>query len=669
MRSFLVSALVFLGLFGQIQTVSAKSLECRHLNDLFQLFLRSHYLIKNLNDDLKKHTVDKFINSLDPSKTTLLKADVEKIRTEVMGHFAQVQAGTCSSLDQSYKILAERTKQNEEFIKSVLTETYKLDESVEIQLDPEKRGFPNTVQEKQAVLTKMIHFQVSSYEMASMTLKEAKKQLIHRYELATKRLTERKADDLISEFAESFAVALDPHSSYFTQDSLEDFQISMRLSLEGIGASLSSEDGFTVVEEIIPGGSADREKALRVKDKIIAVAQEGEKPVPIIDMDLRRVVSMIRGKKGTKVHLTVVRQTEKAETVQVAITRDKIDIRDQAAKITYETRKTGKKQVKIGVIELPSFYGSEEAKTRSASTDMKNLLEEAKKEKVDGIVLNLSKNGGGLLEEAVKISGLFIHLGNVVATQDTDRHIEVLPDKDPEVTYTGPLVVLISRMSASASEILAGALKDYGRAVIVGSDHTFGKGSVQILRPLPQNLGAMKVTVGMFFRPSGVSTQHLGVASDVVFPSFFNGEEVGEKALDYSLPPQKIAPFLSSDANAPEPSMHWKPISPPIVSRLVEQSKTRVAKEQKFVDILKEFEESKKNKGLIKIAELKKKDETRKAKEKDGSSAKVSKDGKASKTGKDAEDTAAFAKKAKERELPIINESVNILTDLVDQIS
>lgn len=628
----------------------AEALECRYLPQLFEIYLRHHYAYKKLTDVLKTRTVEQYIKHLDPLKSLLLQEDVDKLKKDLLATFSTSESADCHELTDASKLLLKRSQENLDFVKSFLGPAYKLDESVEIITDPQKRSFARTEAEKKEILQKLVHFQISNFLLTDMKLPEAKKQLVHRYELVQKRLVEAKPSEDLSAWAESFALSLDPHSSYLSHDDLDDFQISMQLSLEGIGASLTSENGFTVIDSLIPGGGAERSKQLRPQDKIIAVTQgtpESSKPVSVIDMDLRDVVKLIRGKKGTKVRLTILRQKPKSETFDVTIVRDKIDIKEQAAKITYENRKVGGRTMKIGILDLPSFYGGGGKGTRWSSTDVKNLLEEAKKQKVDGIVLNLSKNGGGLLEEAVKISGLFIRKGAVVATKDTDAKVEVLNDQDDELVYTGPLVVLTSRYSASASEILAGALHDYKRAVIVGADHTFGKGSVQAVSGLPGDMGGMKVTTGMFFIPAGASTQHQGVPSDVRVPSVFNSDDVGEDKLDYSLPPQSIPAFISTDANASDPAHHWTPIDDSLVKRLGEKSKIRVAKEPKFAEIKKDIDDSEKNKGIVRLAELRKRMESENKANK--------------KKRKNSHD------KNRDLDAPVVAEAVNILADMLEK--
>ena len=646
-RTWFILVIVFVSGVSQ-----AEALKCTHLPQLFELFVKSHYSYEALNDQLKKQTIDQYVKRVDSSKTLLLKSDVEEIKKKSRSLFKTMNVGNCDQLDWVGKLMVTRAKENEDFVRKFLGADYKLDEKTELILDPRKREYPANIAARNEVLKKIVHFQVSNYLMTDMKLDEAKKQLIHRYELVTKRMTEKTPADLVEEFAEAFAIALDPHSSFLSRDNVEDFQIQMQLSLEGIGASLSSQNGFTVIESLIKGGGAEKSKKLEPKDKIISVAQgEDGKAESIIDMDLKDVVKLIRGKKGTKVKLTILRQAETNETFEVVIVRDKIDIEEQAAKIFYSDITREGKKYKVGIIDLPSFYGGGKG-GRLASKDVRRLLREAKKEKVDGIVLDVSRNGGGLLEEAVRISGLFINKGGVVATKSSNGKVEVLDDEDQGMEYDGPLVLLTSRLSASASEILAGALKDYKRAVIVGGENTFGKGSVQTFLGLPLGLGAMKVTTGMFFLPGGQSTQRVGVESDVKLPSVFETDDIGESALDYALGVQTIGRFVSSEGNI-KGDKGWKPIGSNIIKKLNQLSQKRVAKDALFDDIRKRIKERKKNEEKVLLADLRKK-----SKEENGDK----KDEKDKKEDKEDDDK-------KYLESAWIQEGSNVLIDLVQQIS
>ncbi len=655
--------LLLIGLLILLLPVSsvAESLTCSRLPLLMGRFLANHYAMKNMTGEIKTHTVDQMIKSLDPSKTLLYASDLEMIRPVLQNMFATMQSGNCASLNQVYGLLVARAKENEAIVKKILGPDYRLDETVEMNIDVNKRPYVQTATQKQALLRKVLQFQIENAQLSGINLSEAKKKQIHRYELQTKRIIERNPEKLIKSVADAFARALDPHTSYLSPENLEDLRIQMNLSLEGIGAILSSDNGFTFIEELIPGGGAERSGLLKPKDKIIAVAQEREKPVDVIDMDLHDVIRMIRGKKGTQVTLTILRQAEYTERFDAIIMRDRIDIKEQEAKITYETRTVNGRQHRFGVIDLPSFYGDEK-ENKSCYEDVKILLAEARRQHVEGIVLDLSRNGGGLLGEAVRLTGLFLDKGGVVATKNSRDQVTILgngsvtagtesdkrkviefPAENPRAIYTGPLVVLTSRLSASASEIVAGALKDYRRAVIVGSDHTFGKGSVQAVTPLSRDLGAMKVTTALYFLPGGKSTQKMGVEADVRLPVWFILADVGEAALDYPLPAQEIPPFLGVPENA---APRWKPVEPAMITELAARSQVRVAKDAKFTEIIKKNKEAAGKKGVIRIVDL------RKELEKEGG-------------GKTKGTTTELKQKFREQYAPFVNESLNVLLDMV----
>ncbi len=661
---FCFRSLLFILLLILLLPVStrAANLTCSRLPMLMEKFLASHYAMKNMTGEIKSHAVDQMTKSLDPSKTLLYESDVERLKPVLQGVFVSMQSGDCTALQQVYDLLVARARENEAIVKKILGPDYRLDETVELNTNVSKRPYVKTTVEKQGLLKKVVQFQIENNLLTGINLAEAKKQQIHRYELQTMRVVEHNPEKLITSLAEAFALALDPHTSYLSPENLEDLQIQMQLSLEGIGAVLNNDNGFTVIVELIPGGGAERSGLLKPKDKIIAVTQEGGKPVDVIDMDLRDIIKMIRGKKGTLVTLTILRQTEHTDRFNATIKRDKIEIKEQEAKITFETRTVDGKQYHFGVIDLPSFYGDENEK-KSCYEDVKGLLAEARRRHVDGIVLDLSRNGGGLLSEAVRLSGLFLDKGGVVATKDSQERVTILangatasgtegdkrkvvtfPAEDPRVLYTGPLVVLTSRMSASASEIVAGALKDYRRAVIVGSDRTFGKGSVQELSPLPWNIGAMKVTKGLYFLPGGKSTQKMGVEADVRLPIMFMFEDIGETELDYPLPVQAITPFLGVPGNATPP---WKPLGQPMLAELAARSKARVAKDAKFTEIIKNNKEAAGKKGIIRLTDLRKDMEKQNG-------------------GKKKETPTELKKKAREQYAPFVNESINVLLDMVN---
>jgi len=604
---------------------SETALECGNLRLLESRMHRNHVQYTKWDKAQLDRMVDLYAESIDPTKTLLTEPEYKAVREKIAVALSKVHDGDCAALFDLYKDELAWQKEFEGWLKKeVEKKGLAIDKSLELQVDSRKRERPKNKKEQTELRRTIMHFQLATYVTNGETLDEAKKKLIHRHELITRRLGERTQEDLMVQYLRSYALALDPHSSYFSPDDLEDFRISMELSLEGIGAVLRSRDGYTIVEELSPGGAAERQGELQPGDRIIAVAQgkEGEL-VDVVDMSLRDVVKKIRGKKGTQVKLQVLRQGEKTVRKQIVITRDKIDLKQQAAKLRYEEVDRDGKKLKLAIIDLPSFYGERMTKMgrRSCADDVRALLEQAKREGAHGVMLDLSTNGGGALDAAVEISGLFVSMGPIVGVSAPGEKPEVLPDRDPRISWDGPLVVLTSHASASASEILAGALQDYKRAVIAGDTQTFGKGTVQNVLSLPRGFGALKVTTAMFFLPAGQSTQHKGVAADVVIPSPFAALEIGERFDPQALPPAKVKDFRGANAQPLDKSSKYREVSEEDITKLSKNSAKRIEASKEFKELAKESDKIKKNKGVIKIAELyesgsdKKEDEDKKKKE------------------------------------------------------
>ena len=589
---------------------TAQPLTCERIPELTRTYLHKHIRFHYVNDDLRKRLVDTYVKRMDGSRSLYRSDEVDGLRQQLRGVMQDVRQGDCSSLMAIYADQAGRYEVLEEMVRTVLNDPeYELDTEAILIIDPDKRSWPKDKAAQKELVTKLVHFQMSNYLSSDMELQEAKEKLIHRYELNTKRAKDRTEEDIYAAYLDAFASALDPHSNYLSSDVLEDFQISMQLSLEGIGVALSSKEGYSVVEKVIPGGAADKLDVLRPNDKIIAVAQEGGEPVDIIDMELRDVVRLIRGERGTTVHLTVLRQDETSERFRVSIVRDKINLEEQAAKLRFEDVEVDGKTMKLAILELPSFYGGRSPGERQSSDDVARLLKEAKEAKADGLLLDLSRNGGGLLETSVDIAGYFLEGGGVVAVKDTFSNVQVLRDRNEDIAWDGPLVVLTSRVSASASEIVAGALKDYNRAVVVGDDHTFGKGTVQSMVPLPEGLGALKVTTALFFRPGGKSTQHDGVGADVVLPSVFATDDFGEAHQTYSLPGQAIDPFIEKTSKGPtlvseSGPLAWQPVTDDLLVELARRSQSRISENEDFAEVRERLAKVEERNGVVHLAEL-----------------------------------------------------------------
>ncbi len=374
-----------------------------------------------------------------------------------------------------------------------------------------------------------------------------------RYERMDQSIEEIDAVEIQEMFLTTLTNRFDPHSTFLSADTLEDFGISMRLSLVGIGAVLTTEDGYCVIRELVPGGPADLTNRIQPEDRIVAVAQEDEEPVDVVDMKLRRVVNMIRGEKGTEVTLTIIPADAPDPSVRedVTIVRDEVKLSArQASGKVYDVPLENGETRSLGVIEVPSFYGGngsgQGGQTPTSTTeDVKELIGKMEDVGIDGLVLDLRRNGGGLLSEAVNLTGLFIDSGPVVRIRDSSGNIRVDPVKEDGVTYDGPLSVLVSKNSASGSEIVAGALQSYQRAVIVGEESTHGKGTVQAVFELgnylpgaragDSQIGATKLTVQKFYLPDGESTQHRGVIPDIRIPAFNDFLPIGESELPHAL--------------------------------------------------------------------------------------------------------------------------------------
>ena len=589
------------------------ALTCETLPRLLGAYLQNHLQYRALTAELKERVAEMNLRYLDPSRSLFVQSDVESLQRQFNGVFTSLSVGDCSQLEEMHKLSIERYKEMEGFVREYVSRPdYEIDKEATLVIDPEKRGFPKNKTEREDLYRRLVHFQMSNFVANGESMDEAKKKLIHRYELMTRRAKETKRDEIYARFLNAFASSLDPHSAYLTPENNEDFKIHMGLSLQGIGAVLSSRDGYTVVEEVVLGGPADRSGQLKKNDKIVAVGQGGAKMVDVIDLDLREVVQMIRGEKGTPVRLAVLRPGDNSR-IEIGLVRDKINLEDQAAKLRFEELKIGDKTYKLAVLDLPSFYGDKDTGARQATDDVQKLLKEARAAKADGLLLDLSRNGGGLLDYAVKITGYFIGKGGVVAVGDSQDRTQVLEDPDEGIEWSGPLVVLTSHVTASAAEIFAGAVKDYRRGVIVGDDHTFGKGSVQTVAPLPPGLGALKFTTALFYRPGGKSTQQIGVPADIVVPALTATDELSETNQHYSLPARSIESFANG---TPRQSGGFIAIDDATLRTLAQRSQERVAADARFSDIDKELAKQRANEGVVKVADLLEKKEKDKEKEK-----------------------------------------------------
>ncbi|MBU1233381.1 MAG: carboxy terminal-processing peptidase [Proteobacteria bacterium] len=526
-----------------------------------------HFSDKEVDDDLAFAAFDLYIKQLDFQKRFLLQEDVNKLSVMAPAIDNNLLKGTIALPDEGYTILSRRIDEVEKITGELLAAGFDYNRDENYETDPDKLKYAVTLQDLRERWRKILKGQiVSRYLDLVEEQKEAKEQkddkelwkeaedkVAKRNQNFFHRMHQETLQDHYDRYFNSITRAFDPHTNYMPPANKEDFDIHMRGSLEGIGALLREEDGYIKVVNIIPGSASARQGMLQAEDIILEVAQGAEDPVEITDMRLRDAVRLIRGPKGGEVRLTVKKID--GTKVIIPIIRDVVQIEETFVKSSLLEGPGGKK---IGYVMIPSFYRDFEktrngSDARNSTDDTRKVVEELKKAGMSGLILDLRNNGGGSLMDAVDTAGLFFPVGPVVQVKNNYGSIRVLSDEDPSIVWDGPLLVLVNQFSASASEIVAAALQDYGRAVIVGGAHTHGKGTVQTLIDMNENipllhlkkyedLGALKVTIQKFYRVNGGSTQYKGVEPDIVLPSLFQHLESGEQYLDYSLPWDQVEP-------------------------------------------------------------------------------------------------------------------------------
>ena len=564
---------------------------------IYNYFTRAHYKIVDVNDDFAKNVIDRLLNYLDMNHSLYTQSEVDSI----YAHTKSILNGINKcELDYPYSLYNENIKkryQKYKFMIDNVSENLDLNTNETIALDRTKAPFAKTEDDLKSLWEAELKNEFETQLLNGKTKAQAVERIKNRYIVAMRRISQYSSEDVFSAFENSFAAAIDPHTNYFGPVESENFNDDMNLSLEGIGAVLSQEDEYTVIVQIMPGSPAEKSKKLKPKDKIVAVKQEHGKFEDIIGWRLTEVVKKIKGKKGTKVVLEIERgEGAAAKTFNVELTRDKIRLQDKEAKSKVYTSYDGRK---IGVITISSFY-------TDLSLNVKRELSKLESENVDGIIVDLRNNGGGLLPEAVYTTGLFIKDGPVVLVRDVNGNESAYDDTDASMLYKGPLVVLINRLSASSSEIMAAALQDYGRALIVG-DTSYGKGTVQQSRLLTRlydligaDLGSIHYTIAKFYRINGGSTQLKGVTPDIAMPTLIDVTEFGEKTEPNALNWDKIAPSKYQKYSDPSffvkdlMALHEKRISTDPVFKVIQSERDRYYKLKNSKTLTLNFEERKK---------------------------------------------------------------------------
>jgi carboxyl-terminal processing protease len=533
-------------------------------------FLQQGHLSRpEIGDELSRRLFQRFFKELDPGKLYFVKADIDEFKKFETQLDDMLLDGDLSFAYKVYDRFSTRLKERLKLIEELVNTPHDFTVQEYLSTNFDAIDYASSDEELHERWRKRIKFDLLLQRLGQKppTEAEAGKKVLERYQNLQRNWKQIDNYELMEMYLSDLTSSVDPHTTYMSPNTLDDFDIAMRLNLEGIGALLRSENGQTIVMEVIPGGAAAADGRLKPNDKIIAVAQGDDKFDDVIDMKLRQVVKLIRGPRGTKVQLKVT-PAEKVAPVVYELTRQKVELKSQEARqeIIQQGKKPDGSPYRIGIIDLPSFYadpgsrngGASEAK--SATEDVRRILKEFIAKGVDGVILDLRKNGGGALNEALALTGLFIDQGTVVQVKGSHGPVQRLDDPEKGTVYAGPLMVLVSRYSASASEILAGALQDYGRALIVGDSATHGKGTVQALLDLGNQfagnrlagrtrpkLGALKLTVQQFYRVNGDSTQNRGVLADIVLPSITEYVATTEKELDHALAFDHVKPVQHQD--------------------------------------------------------------------------------------------------------------------------
>lgn len=527
----------------QLQPITNESQQTALYREILDRLATRHYHGQKIDDELSQRYLTTYIEMLDPLKSYLLQSDINEFaqwqnKLDDLARRGDVSPGFMMFNRLRSQSIAQ-LEENIELLESDYTFDFELDET--IILDGDKRNWHQDSKQRSdywrmRIKDSMIRLLLNDKEPA-----KARELLVKRFTNQKKQMTQRDSQDVFQLYVNALASLYDPHTSYYSPRTTENFQINMSLSLEGIGAELTIEDEYTKVARVIPGGPADLQGLLKAEDKIISVGQDDEELVDVIGWRLDDVVQLIRGAKDSTVRLELISgASDSADSTEIiAIVRDKVKLEEKSAQSKIIDIKQDGTELRLGVIDIPAFYMDFEAyrkrdpEYKSTTRDVYKLLMELREEKVDGIILDLRNNGGGSLHEATMLTDLFIDAGPVVQIRNAYQQVSRDQRATMRAVYSGPLLVMINRLSASASEIFAGALQDYDRAIIVGSQ-SFGKGTVQDVTGLSS--GQLKLTISKFYRVSGDSTQHRGVVPDIEFPSMYDKDEVGESQKDNALP-------------------------------------------------------------------------------------------------------------------------------------
>lgn len=571
-------------------------LNCPEVRSRLHQILDLHYAFKDFSEELSQRTFRKLFENFDSGKIIFTSLDVARFQNIRSKLPELVESKNCEFIFDIYDLLTKRIQERVVEAQKMISQPMKLSPLLYVQTN--KQQWVRNEQELNDRLKKKIFFQYLKMKELNLDEEVIKKRIMNTYLKMEKKILNYSTDKIYSIFLNSFAQSLDPHSSHMLPADQVSFSIHISNHLEGIGAQLKEEDGFIVVKSIIPGGVAEKDGRLKVNDRILAVDDgSGSGSKTLGDLDIEKVIELVRGKKGSALTLFVSRMNHKQEEkYQIKLVRDEINLKEDNVK----SWMTNTKGVHIGIIKIPSFYTDLKCKSklfvrcRGVAFDTAEELKKLQEHGLDGVVIDLRNNGGGDFPESIKVTSLFIPSKSIVVqTTDRNNYTKKQESENMDVHYTGPLIVLINRYSASASEIFSGAIQDYARGIIVGDDHTYGKATVQVVQEIPgtdgrKSDGAMKVTQNKFYRPGGTSNQRVGVHSDIIVESINQAYPIGEVYLDYT---------LSRDSIAPAKGFRTIQNLEPLLVKLRKLSQKRLAQSTWHQELLSKIEEIKRDRN------------------------------------------------------------------------
>jgi carboxyl-terminal processing protease len=593
-------------------------------NQLINTILtRYHYRKFRLNDSLSSVIFDRFIKALDFNRSYFLESDIENFDQYRNTFDDDLKAGDLVPAYEIFNLYRQRVNERIDYVNGILVKEFDYTADETFQVNREEAEWPADMHEINEIWRKRVKNDALNLKLSGKNWSSSMETLEKRYENIRRAVNQYNDEDVFQLVMNSYTESIDPHTNYLSPSVSDNFKIDMRRSLEGIGAQLQTEDEYTKVADLIPGGPAYKSKLLHRNDKIIGVAQgEDGEMVDVIGWRITDVVQLIRGPKGTVVRLQILPSEEGAKAVakEIKLIREKVTLEDQSAKKDILEIDQDNHHFKFGVITVPAFYIDFEEQQKGAGNyksttrDVRKLIEELQEEKVEGILIDLRNNGGGSLSEAVQLTGLFIKDGPVVQVRNSDGTVDVNEDPSPDIAYNGPLAVLVNKFSASASEIFSGAIQDYGRGLIIG-EQTYGKGTVQNLIDLNRlmnkstdDLGQVKLTIAKYYRITGGSTQNLGVIPDIIFPSAINSKEFGESSEPSALPYDQIKSTEFTKAGSLKN----------ILTELIRKHQERLKDNPEYDLLLEDIEEIKaqRENKIISLNEEKRKNEKEELEEK-----------------------------------------------------